>query len=162
MPVPMVPPKKILKSDSARGGDAIPGPVPGPPIRPTSTPNKIGGASSSSAGPGPVPDSAAAAVPAAKSKSAAPPGLEAQQERFGWQVRKGNAKKKSKMYWGWVGEDLDRHLENMFQQGQGETTFLIDGWRYYYDLQAMTQTSPGEETTERKIRRVPYNNPPKD
>ena len=78
-----------------------------------------------------------------------------------WQVLKGNVKKKSKLYWDWVGEDLDQHLENMFHLGEGETTFLIDGWKYYYDLLAMTQTSPGEGT-ERAIRRVPYNNPPED
>ena len=73
------------------------------------------------------------------------------QEGYHWQVRKG---RKGKMRWGWVDEDLDRHLERKFQEGVGETTFLIDGWKYYYDLLAMTQTSPGDDATERAIRRV--------
>ena len=73
------------------------------------------------------------------------------QEGHHWQVRKG---RKGKMRWGWVDEDLDRHLERKFQEGVGETTFLIDGWKYYYDLIAMTQTSPGDDATERAIRRV--------
>ena len=60
------------------------------------------------------------------------------------------------MKWGWVSEDLNRHLESMFQLGEGETTFDIDGWTYYYDLLAMTQTSPAAEGTERPLRRMTY------
>ena len=60
------------------------------------------------------------------------------------------------MRWGWVDEDLNRHLEACFQRRIYETTFDIDGWTYYYDLLALTQTSPSEEGTERRIRREPY------
>ena len=151
--LPTVPPQKFMKSDSARGGDGYPGPAPGTHVRPTSAPTVVGGASSTSAWLELFPKSAGAGVSGASSSSAGADPSEPPKERFGWQVKKG---RKGKMKWGWVGEDLDRHLENMFQQGEGETTFDLDGWTYYYDLLAMTQTSPNEEGTERPIRRVKY------
>ena len=53
-------------------------------------------------------------------------------------------------------EDLSEHLERAHLVGAGETTFELMGGRYYYDLRAMTQTSPWDEGTERKIRRQMY------
>jgi len=29
-----------------------------------------------------------------------------------------------------------------------------DGWTYYYEMATLTQTSPGEDATERQLRRV--------
>ena len=58
------------------------------------------------------------------------------------------------MKWGWCSEALSDHLERCLLCGVGETTFEIDGWKCYYDLFEMTQTSPNEEATERSIRRV--------
>ena len=70
---------------------------------------------------------------------------------YWWQVRKGPTKRK---YWGWVDDNVNSRLERAWCAGAGDTTAVIDGWCYYYDLVLMVQLSPGEARTERAIRRV--------
>ena len=72
-------------------------------------------------------------------------------EEYWWQVQKGPPRKRK---WGFVDEHVNSCLEEAWRAGNPETTAWIDGWEYYYDLFAMTQTSPGEAATQREIRRV--------
>ena len=73
-------------------------------------------------------------------------------EQYWWQCRTGKPKKRK---WSWVSEELNAHLELCHERGEGETTFRQMGGIYYFDLQALMQTSPwnGEE---REIRRTLY------
>ena len=62
------------------------------------------------------------------------------------------------MKWGWCSDDLSAYLEHSFQRNIMETKFTIDGWEYFfYDLEDMEQTSPGENAQVRHLRRVPWN-----
>ena len=101
----------------------------------------------------PISDAEPPSKKARKGSEGAPPEVKSKpsEESFYWQVKKG---KKGKMKWGWVDEALNKHLERAFLNGEGETTFVSDGWKYYYDFGDMTQTSPGDAATERPIRRI--------
>ena len=152
-PEPTVPPQKFMKSNKLPSGDGGPAPAPGTRIRPSRTPDAASGAHISAV---PTSSPALTSAPAASSRASAPAtgsGASSSEEKYHWQVRKG---KRGKQKWGWVDADLDQHLEAAYQMGLGETTFDIDGWKYYYDLVEMMQTSPSADGTERQIRRWRY------
>ena len=68
-----------------------------------------------------------------------------------WQVRAG---KKKNAYWLTVADDCAAILEHAYQNGLDSCTWEWDGWTYYYEMGTMTQCSPGDAATERRIRRV--------
>ena len=85
---------------------------------------------------------------AANTASAVPP----RPLEYKWQVQTGKAKKRR---WTDALPELNERLEAAYTQGMCSTTWDWDGWTYYYEFgNEMMQTSPGEEGTERPIRRI--------
>jgi len=68
-----------------------------------------------------------------------------------WQVRTGKAKRQK---WSDCDETLAAKLEYAYQHGVDSFTHDWDGWVYYYEMSELMQHSPGEEGTERKLRRI--------
>ena len=76
----------------------------------------------------------------------------ATKSEYKWQVKTGKGKRQK---WTDACPELDDVLERAYTQDFDSTTWNWDGWTYYYEFGSeMTQTSPGEESTERPIRRV--------
>ena len=136
------------------------GPIPGPPSsappRPpppplVPPPSFAGKAQSSSS----TPVAAPTAAPMAKQSEAANTAASAAPQRpleYKWQVKTGKANKRK---WTDALPALNERLEAAYTQGFCSTTWDWDGWTYYYEFgNEMMQTSPGEEGTERPIRRI--------
>ena len=68
-----------------------------------------------------------------------------------WQIRTGKARKKQ---WSDRWEDLAAKLEFSFVNKIDFFTHEWDEWTQYCEMSTLTQTRPGEETNERKLRRV--------
>lgn len=146
-------PKPSGACASAESWPADTWPAPAAPAAPTTAPPPP-------PPPPPEPTTAATALLAGGSSGASDsqpaagrePAPEPVTEGWHWQVRLGRPGGKKK--WGWCSNELSAHLEHCLQNNIWETTFEMDGWMYYYDLEAMEQTSPGTNATERTLRRV--------
>ena len=68
-----------------------------------------------------------------------------------WLVRTGPP---NKLRWRECEPELAAKLENAYLTGQTVFTHEWDGWVYQYDMNSLTQKSPGALKTERPLRRV--------
>ena len=68
-----------------------------------------------------------------------------------WQVRAG---KKKKLRWLTVADDCAEVLEHAYLNNLERCTWVWDGWTYSYEMFTMTQSSPSEDGTQRRIRRI--------
>ena len=68
-----------------------------------------------------------------------------------WQVRAG---KKKKLRWLTVADECAEVLEHAYLNNLERCSWVWDGWTYNYEMTTMTQSSPSEDNTQRRIRRI--------